>query len=90
MNNKVTKYLKAALKFDLNEIDRRIRVATNIEGLIRATGKYFGSCKNYAKVHGDHFQAHMERNYPDDLLMHVREPRGARQDACVESAGVMC
>ena len=89
MNKEVTKYVKGALKFDLNEIDRRLRVTTNIEGLIRAVGKYFGLCKNYAKGNGDHFQAWMERNYPDDLLMHVREPRGARQDVCVESAGAI-
>ena len=42
MNKAVTKFLKKALKFDLNEIDRRLRVGTNIESLIRAVGKYYG------------------------------------------------
>ena len=90
MNKEVTKFVKNALKFDLNDVDRKLRVSTNIERLMRAVGKCFGLCKNYTKGNGDHLQACMERNYPDDLLLHVREPRGARQDVCVEAAGATC
>ena len=49
------KFLAVKLKDDLEQIESRLRVSTQMEAVLRALEKEFGLCANYPKGHGDDF-----------------------------------
>ena len=89
MAKKLTARLKATLHDELEAIDRRLRVSTSMEAVLRAMDKEFSLNANYAKGHGQLFFEWMEHNHPNELLLHVERTSGSRQDLCVEGAGAL-
>ena len=76
----VTNRLKETLKDQLDIIDSRLRVGTEMDATLRAADKEFSLCANYPKGHGDLFHAWITLKHPKALLMHVMRTSGSRQD----------
>ena len=86
VTKELTKRLKDNLKDELDSIDFRLRVGTDMVGVLRAADKEFSLCANYPKGHGDMFQEWVIRCYPKALLFHVADTTGTRQDIACEGA----
>ena len=82
----LTTRLKETHKEELEAIEFRLRVATDMVLLLRALDKEFSLCANYPKGHGDLFKEWAVREHPRALLFHVWATSGARQDAAFEGA----
>ena len=50
-----TNFLKKLLEDSLDEIDPRLRVSSEMDGILRACDTEFSLCANYPKGHGDLF-----------------------------------
>jgi hypothetical protein len=83
----LTRRLKETHKEELEAIDFRLRVGTDMVLLLRALDKEFSLCANYPKGHGDLFKEWVMREHPKELLFHVWATSGARQDAAFEGSG---
>ena len=83
----LTGRLKEKHKEELEVIDFRLRVGTDMVLLLRALDKEFSLCANYPKGHGDMFKEWIVLTHPRALLLHVWSTSGARQDAAFEGAG---
>jgi len=84
---RLTARLKEIHKEELDTIDFRLRVSTDMVLLLRAIDKEFSLCANYPKGHGDLFKEWISRVHPLALLFHVADTKGARQDLAFEGAG---
>ena len=89
MAKQLTARLKATLHEQLETIDRRLRVSTSMESVLRAMDKEFSLNANYAKGHGQLFNEWMQHTHPGELLLHVERASGSRQDLAVEGAGAL-
>ena len=87
VTNGITNKLNVKLKEELEAIDFRLRVGTDMVGVLRACDKEFSLCANYPKGHGDQFREWVVRCHPKALLYHVLSTDGGRQDMACEGAG---
>ena len=53
---------------DLDYIDDRLQVSTNIENILRAVDKEFSLAANYLKGHGELFRRWIETHGPGAIL----------------------
>ena len=86
MNKGLTKYLSSLLREDLDQIDKRLRVSTNMEMVLRAVDKEFLLCCNYAKGHGEEFSAWRQIHHPGLLLVPLQRTAGSRMDLVTKGA----
>ena len=87
---KVCKHLTKDLKEELNEIDSRLRVKLSMDRIMLSLNKLFCLTSNYPKGEGDAFKACMEEHHPDNILYHVPNTKGSRQDIICTCAGPAC
>ena len=87
---KVGKHLTKDLKEELNEIDSRLRVKLSMDRIMFSLNKLFCLTSNYPKGEGDAFKACMEECHPDNILYHVPNTKGNRQDIICTCAGPAC
>ena len=80
-------FLSDYLIDDLNKIPMFLRVSTKIGGLLIALEKEFALTVNYAKGHGNLFNAWMLKYHPGALLFPIlRVTTGTRQDSGTKGA----
>ena len=89
MSKALSSHLHGILLNDLDNIDKRLRVSTSIENILRAFDKEFSLAANYPKGHGEIFRKWIETHHPGAVLFHVERTGGSRQDMCVEGAGAI-
>ena len=89
MTKALSIHLRGILLNDLDNIDKKLRVSTSIENILRAVDKEFSLAANYPKGHGELFRKWIETHHPDAVLLHVERTAGSRQDMCVEGAGTI-
>ena len=82
----LTGRLKENLKEEIDAIDFRLRVGTDMVMVLRAADKEFSLCANYPKGHGDLFREWMQRVHPKALLLHVIRTAGSRQDLAFDGS----
>lgn len=82
----LTGRLKENLKEELEAIDFRLRVGTDLVLVLRAADKEFSLSANYPKGHGDLFREWIQRVHPKALLFHVIRTQGSRQDLAFDGA----
>ena len=87
VSSALTARLKETNKEELDAIDFRLRVGTDVVLLLRAVDKEFSLCANYPKGHGDLFKEWVVREHPTALLFHVTATAGSRQDLAFDGAG---
>jgi hypothetical protein len=84
MEKRLTVSLNILLRSSLDIIDPKLRVTASILAIIRAVDKEFSLSANYPKGHGELFLEWMRENHPGELLLHVEQAAGSRQDLCTE------
>ena len=89
MTKALSSHLRGILLNDLDNIEKRLRVSTSIENILRAVDKEFSLAANYPKGHGELFRKWIETHHPGAVLLHVERTAGSRQDMCVEGAGTI-
>jgi hypothetical protein len=82
----LTGRLKENLKEELEAIDFRLRVGTDLVLVLRAADKEFSLSANYPKGHGDLFREWIQRVHPKALLLHIISTQGSRQDLAFDGA----
>ncbi|KAL7536200.1 hypothetical protein ACHAXR_006982, partial [Thalassiosira sp. AJA248-18] len=80
MENAITERLKIILKDSIDEIDVSLRVSAVFSSYCRAWDKFFSLNANYVKGQGEHFAPWFRVNHPGELLFHVENAQGSRQD----------
>ena len=82
----VTKEWKGSLMGSEEEIDPILRVKCSFSAYCRAWDKFFSLNANYVKGAGGHFAAWFADTHPGDLLFHIENCVGSRQDICFLAA----
>ncbi len=84
MEKKLTLSLNILLRSSLDIIDLKLQVTASISAIIRAVDKEFSLLANHPKGHGELFLEWMRENHPSELLLHVKQAAGSRQDLCTD------
>jgi hypothetical protein len=84
MEKKLTVSLNILLRSFLDIIDPKLHVTASISAIIRAVDKEFSLLANYPKSHGELFLEWPRGNDAGELLLHVEQVEGSRQDLCSE------
>jgi hypothetical protein len=86
MEKKLTTSLALLLCSLLDIIDPKLHVTISISAIIRAINKEFSLSANYPKGHGELFLEWMRENHSGELLLHVQQAAGSRQDLYTEGS----
>ena len=78
------------LNYDLENIDKRLRVNVTIESVIRTIGRCVGLKINYPKGSSDLFVTSMEECHHGDTLLYVKDVKDNMQEIVCEASEPTC
>ena len=89
ITKRLSKYLDDILACDLEGIERRYRVSTMMESVLRSIDKKFSLPENYPKGHGYVFNNCMKKYHPWALLVPLALTYDTWQDLSIEGAAAV-